>query len=89
MAFETLASNQSTPSRPVRSGWSILVVFFLGLLVGPAWGPAWAQSPKGESKRDGESKSDSKEQPEPIRIERKGGRPSIPEVPRDQLIGFA
>ena len=27
--------------------------------------------------------------PEPIRIERKGGRPSIPDVPRDQVICFA
>ncbi len=27
--------------------------------------------------------------PEPIRIERKGGKPSIPDVPRDQVIGFA
>ena len=27
--------------------------------------------------------------PDPIRIERKGGRPTIPEVPRDKVIGFA
>jgi hypothetical protein len=27
--------------------------------------------------------------PEPIRIERKGGKPSIPDVPRNQVIGFA
>ena len=29
------------------------------------------------------------EGPQPIKIERKGGKPAIPEVPRDKVIGFA
>lgn len=47
------------------------------LVMGPAM--TWSQDEQPKSPAE----------PEPIRIERKGGPPTIPDVPRDEVIGFA
>jgi len=36
-----------------------------------------------------DDESPKKKQPQPIKIERKGGKPTIPDVPRNKVIGFA
>ncbi len=77
----TIASH-SAVLRHLFSSW--LLVAWLVAALGV---PLAAQVPSDGEKRA--STKASEEGPEPIRIERKGGPPRIPDVPRDQVIGFA
>ena len=75
---------------PRASSWSFLHTCTLVALAaigasGLIWlGTTWAQPPAAN-----ETSEESPTQPEPIRIERKGGPPLIPDMPRDKIIGFA
>ncbi len=71
-----------TASVPSRSGFLLSVLILLLATTVGGSGRLAAQSPNKPPQGDQQG-------PEPIRIERKGGRPTIPDVPRDQVIGFA